>query len=100
MPNYEGFPIHVQIPEVKFEAAVYELLRAEPSILASRLLYYRIPQQHVGRGLGHPQDIAGRRLLVFERAEGENNVWRGLSPEEKVRLHIHYLFGPLCQSSR
>lgn len=27
MPSYDGFPIHVQIPEVKFEAAVYELLR-------------------------------------------------------------------------
>ncbi|KAF2793863.1 hypothetical protein K505DRAFT_243428, partial [Melanomma pulvis-pyrius CBS 109.77] len=48
MPNYDGFPIQVQVPEVKFEIAVYELLRSEPNILASRLLYHRIPVQHVG----------------------------------------------------
>lgn len=38
MPDYGGFPVHVQVLEVKFEAAVYELLRSEPNILASRLL--------------------------------------------------------------
>ncbi|POR33051.1 Uncharacterized protein TPAR_06751 [Tolypocladium paradoxum] len=86
MPNYDGFPIHVQIPEVKFEAAVYELLRSEPSILASRLLYYRVPLQYIGPRLGRPQDIAGRRLLVFERAEGENNVWHDLSSEQEACL--------------
>lgn len=84
MPNYDGFPIQVQVPEVKFEVAVYELLRSEPNILASRLLYHRIPVQHVGPRLDPPQDIAGRRLFLFERAEGENNVWRDLSSEQKV----------------
>jgi hypothetical protein len=66
MPNYDGFPVHVQVPEVKFEAATYGLLRSVPDILASRLLYHRIPVQHVGPRLDLPQDIAGRRLLLFE----------------------------------
>jgi hypothetical protein len=91
MPNYDGFPIHVQVPEVKFEVAVYELLRSEPNILASRLLYHRIPVQHIGPRLDLPQDIAGRRLFLFERAEGENNIWHDLSLKEKVRIYIVYL---------
>ncbi len=74
MPDYDGFPIQMQVPEVKFEVAVYELLRSEPDILASSLLYYRIPVQHVGPRLDPPQDIAGRRLLLFEKPEGEKNV--------------------------
>lgn len=88
MPNYDGPPIQVQVPEVKFEIAVYELLRSEPNILASRLLYYRIPAQHVSPRLDIPQDIAGRRLFLFEKAEGENNVWQDLSSEQKVRANV------------
>lgn len=84
MPDYDGFPIYDQVPEVKFEAEVYELLQSEPGIMASRLLYYRIPVQHEGPKLDLPKDIAGRRLLVFQRTEGENNVWRCLSPTQKV----------------
>ena len=91
MPNYDGFPIDVQVPEVKFEVALYDLLRSEPNILASHLLYHRIPVQHVGAGLDCPQDIAGRRLFVFERAEGENNVWYDLSPGGKVGAYIESL---------
>lgn len=86
MPNYDCFPIHVQIPEVKFEVAVYQLLRSEPDILASRLLYYRVPLQRVGPRRDRPKDILGRRLLVFERAEGEKDVWRDLGPEQRVRM--------------
>ncbi|KAH8781612.1 3-hydroxybutyryl-CoA dehydratase [Hyaloscypha finlandica] len=55
IPNFNGFSIHIQVPEVKFEVAVYELLRLEPNIIASHLLYYRI------------LDITGRRLFLFER---------------------------------
>lgn len=80
MPDFDGFPIVVQVPEVKFEAEVYELLQSEPGILASRLLYYRVSVQHAGPKLDRPRDIAGRRLLVFQRAEGENDVWGPLSP--------------------
>jgi hypothetical protein len=60
-----------QVPEVMFEVAVYELLRSEPNILASRLLYHRIPVQHAGPRDGLPRDIAGRRLFLFEKAGGE-----------------------------
>lgn len=94
MPDFDGFPIHVQVSEVKFEAEVYKLLLFEPRILASRLLYCRVPLQHVGPRLDHPQDIAGRRLLVFERAEGENNVWFDLRPEQKVRHCVNSLAVP------
>ncbi|KAF8694423.1 hypothetical protein AX14_002043 [Amanita brunnescens Koide BX004] len=83
MPNYDEFPIGAQVSEVKFEVALYELLRSEPNILASRLLYHCIPVQHVGPRLDCPQDIAGRRLFLFERAKGENNVWYDLSPGGK-----------------
>ncbi|KJA25526.1 hypothetical protein HYPSUDRAFT_64707 [Hypholoma sublateritium FD-334 SS-4] len=86
MPDFDGFPIEVQVPEAKFEVAVYELLHSVPDILASRLLYYRIPVQNIGPRLDLPEDIAGRRLFVFERAEGENNVWYDLSPEGKASL--------------
>lgn len=86
MPDFDGFPIHRQITEAKFEAAAYELLRSEPQILVSRLLYHRIPLQHVSPRIHIPQDILGRQLSVFERAEGEKNVWKILSSEEKVRV--------------
>jgi hypothetical protein len=80
MPNFDGAPIHRQVSEVKFEVGVCELLRSESDILASRLLYYRIPLLHVGPRLDLPQDIAGRHSYLFEKAEGENNVC-GISPK-------------------
>lgn len=84
MPKYDGFAFNVVFSEAKFEAAVYELLRSEPTILASRLLYHRLPVQYNGPKLDLPQDIAGRRLFLFERAEGTNNVWHDLSSEQQV----------------
>ncbi|KAI0548279.1 hypothetical protein F4679DRAFT_324982 [Xylaria curta] len=92
MPEYDRFPIQEQIPEVEFEVVVYKLLRSAPDIPVSRLLYYRIPQQHTGPQLDRPSDIVGRRLLVFERAEGEKNIWRDLSAEQMACL--------LAQSAR
>ena len=43
IPKFEGFPNHVQISKINFEAAIYELLLTESSILASRLFYHCIP---------------------------------------------------------
>ncbi|KAK3369872.1 hypothetical protein B0H63DRAFT_514128 [Podospora didyma] len=86
MPEFDGFPIEWQASEAQFEAAVYELLRPEAEILASRLLYHRFPAQHPGTKLETPQDLAGRRLFLFETAEGENNVWWDLSSEQKAHL--------------
>ncbi|KAK3380345.1 hypothetical protein B0T24DRAFT_191041 [Lasiosphaeria ovina] len=92
MPNFDGSPIHKQVPEVEFEGAVYNLLRSEPNILVSRLLYHRIPVQHAGPRLDLPRDIAGRHLFLFERVEGVNNVWLDLSREQRAHL--------LAQSAR
>lgn len=91
MPNFSGWPFHKQVDEVKFEAATYELLRSESNIMASRLLYHRIPVRHDGPRFDIPQDISGRRLFLFERTEGEINVWWDLNPEEKVRAYVSHL---------
>ncbi|KAF9516853.1 hypothetical protein BS47DRAFT_1390437 [Hydnum rufescens UP504] len=72
MPNFDSFPIHVQVPEAKFEAAVYKLLHSEPNILASHLL------------LSPYSSAACRCLFLFERREGKNNVWNDLSPAEQT----------------
>lgn len=42
-PRYDGLKIETQIPVVKFEAAVYQLLRCESDIRISNLLYHRLP---------------------------------------------------------
>lgn len=86
MPDYDGFPIDAQVPEVKFEADVYDLLRSEPNILVSRLLYHRVPLQRAAPRCDPPTDLAGRRLFVFERAQGENNIWYDLNLEQKAHL--------------
>lgn len=85
MPGFDGFPIEVQAPEARFEAAVYNLLRSQPDIRVSRLLYHRVPVQHPGPKITVPQDLSGRRLFVFESAQGRNNIWEELSSANKVR---------------
>ncbi len=84
MPRFDGFPIDVQVSEAKFEAETYQLLCQETDILVSRLLYYRLPVQISPPRIEVPKDILGRRLFVFEKAEGENNVWKTLNPEHKA----------------
>lgn len=84
MPNFDGFPVATQASEVLFEAAVYKILRFEPAIRASHLLHYRAPVQYPGPRHAIPWDLSGRRLFVFERAEGKNNVWNELSEQNKV----------------
>lgn len=95
MPDFAGFPIQKQIPEAKFEVAAYELLRSEPQILMSRLLHHRIPVQHVSPSIDVPRDILGRRLFVFERADGENNLFKDLSPRERCALNLN----PMCSTA-
>ncbi|KAK3987618.1 hypothetical protein QBC44DRAFT_270819 [Cladorrhinum sp. PSN332] len=86
MPDFDSFPVEVQVPEVHFEMAVYNLLRSEPGILASRLLYGRAPAQYEKPGLAIPHDLIGRRLFVFEKAEGVNNAWEDLTSDNKLLL--------------
>lgn len=82
----------MQVSKVKFEVALYELLRSEPNIMASNPLNYRILVQQVGPGLDVPQDIIGRCLLMLKRADGENIQWWELSPKERVRAHANNCF--------
>jgi hypothetical protein len=84
MPDWEGFTVKEQVNEVRFEAAVYSLLKGNLDIRASRLLYFRVPVQHPGTKTAPPVDLSGRRLFVFERAEGETNEWQDLTAAAKV----------------
>ena len=84
MPGFEGFPIEVQAPEARFEAAIYHLLRQEPDIRASHLLYSRVPMKHPRPNTAAPQDIAGRRLFVFETSKGVSDMWKSLNDANKV----------------
>ena len=84
MPEFDGFSIDSQVPELEFEAAVYELLRAEPDIMVSRLLHYRVPYEYPFPHTEIPEDLKGRRLLVFEEADGEKIDWRSLLIQQKV----------------
>ncbi|KAK0614924.1 3-hydroxybutyryl-CoA dehydratase [Bombardia bombarda] len=86
MPGFDGFPIHKQAPEAHFETAVYNLLRSEPDIRVTRLLYSRVPVQYAQPGLEIPQDLSGRRLFVFERSEGGKNIWTNLNSDNKLLL--------------
>ena len=84
MPEFDGFPIEKQAPEARFEAAVYKLLRSEPQIRASHLLYHRVPVQFPEPRVTVPENLAGRCLFVFERTEGKKNVWENLSEAHQV----------------
>jgi len=77
MPDYDGFPIHVQVPGAKFVVAVYKHLGSVPGILVSCLLLCFMPIKHPGPSFDIPQDIAGLRLFLFERAEGEKQCMLG-----------------------
>lgn len=74
-PGFDGWLFHVRVLEANFELAAYELLRSEPNLLSSRLLYHHTPVQQVVSRLDLCQDIAGYRLCLFERAERANNGW-------------------------
>jgi hypothetical protein len=84
IPDYDGFPLEVQVPEVMFEAAVYDLLKGNEEIRVSRLPYHRVPLRYPPPLSAPPKDLAGRRFMVFERAEGMNNVWYELNEQQHV----------------
>lgn len=85
VPGFQGFPIEKQIPEVRFEAAVYDLLKTNPRIKVSRLLYHRLPLQLHEPSVSHPTILVGRALFAFQKAEGVKDVWKSLTPDHKVR---------------
>lgn len=88
MANFDGFTIDQQVPEALFEASVYDLLRHEQDIRISLLLHFRAPVQKPGPKDRNPTDLSGRRISVFERAEGRNNVWEELDKVQKVCIYI------------
>lgn len=94
MPDYDGFTTERQTAEVIFETATYRLLQDETAIKASRLLYSRAPAEIPGPRAHVPSSLAGRRLFVFKRAEGTNNVWNELSPDHKVHVTAPAPFDP------
>ena len=87
MPDFDGFAIERQVPEVLFEAATYNLLRNEADIRPSRMLYYRAPVLDPGPKTQIPTDLSGRRVFVFERSAGNKDVWEQLDSEEKVYMY-------------
>ncbi|KXS97702.1 hypothetical protein AC579_4480 [Pseudocercospora musae] len=76
MPLVNGDSNNYQVADLKFEAAVYEMLRDNHDIKASRLLCYRAPAQCGDDKSSIAQNIVGRRLMVFDRKEG---LYRALS---------------------
>jgi hypothetical protein len=84
MPDFDGFAVKEQVNDVQFEAAVYSLLEGNLDIRASRLLYFRVPVEQPGTKTAPPVDLSGRRLFVFEKAEGTTNVWFDLTAAAKV----------------
>lgn len=83
-PNYSAWPFHKLVPEVEFEAAVYELLKNAPHTEASELHFYRVPIQHLESRTETPADISGRALFLFGRSEGEKNLYADLCAKERV----------------
>ena len=84
MLDFDDLPIEKQVPEALFKAATYEPLRPEPDIRASRLLYFCALVQHPGPRFSIPLNLTSRRLFVFERIEGMNNVCEDHSAYRKV----------------
>lgn len=102
MPKYDGFPVDELVEELYFEAAVYTLLMHIPESLTSRLIYYRPPEKLGEMGDGRPESILGRRLMLFEMANGRNNVWYDLDRNQKVSCCspiLHYKLHAIPQRS-
>jgi len=93
MPRYDGSTMDFLLQELQFEVDACALVQRVPAIIASRIVDYRAPVQSAAPRFDMPKDIAGRRLMIFEKGEGEHNVWRNLSPDAKV--HEPVLF-PFC----
>ena len=84
IPNYDGFPMESLLQEIQFEAAAYALVQLQTETGSSRILYHWAPVQNASPRAGMPQDITGRRLMIFERADDENNVWGILDAQGRV----------------
>lgn len=88
VPNYDGYAETWLHNLVEFEAAVYRLLEGTTGIPSSRLLYFRHARESPGPKTELPQDISGRRLMIFEMSKDNKPLWRVLSKHQKVGVMI------------
>lgn len=79
MPGYDGWTIETMVKRFTLEVKIYELLQGWTKIPTPRLLFARPCQQRTETQKTPPWDTIGRQLVVFERANGESNIWRELS---------------------
>lgn len=86
MPRYDGFSLHWLHRQLDFEVATYKLLKHTPGIPTDRLLYHRHPLQHAGIKHGMPADISGRRLMIFDMAQGQCRLWSELDEQQRVSM--------------
>ena len=83
-----------QIPGVLLEAAPHDLLRDEPDIRASRLLYHPAPVLKPDLNPKHRSVLQSRRLFVIERATSVNRSWKQQNSEDKACTCVH----PICSN--
>lgn len=85
-PAFGGFPLAAQVADVRFESAVYKLLDGAAEVHAARLLHSRCPRPSKKDDSSTSSELYGRRLFVFQHAEGEAEVWHELPELGKVTL--------------
>jgi hypothetical protein len=62
-----------QVNEVRFEAAMYSLLKGNLNIRASSLLYFRVPVQHPGTKTAPPVDLSGNQRVARSDCSSEGH---------------------------
>ncbi|KAF4448934.1 3-hydroxybutyryl-CoA dehydratase [Fusarium austroafricanum] len=88
MPLYAGFTLSWLHKHIDFEAATYEILQEDSDVPTDRLLYCRHPVQHELRKELIPDDMTGRRLMIFEMAKGQGRLWTKFDQQQRVGKSI------------
>ncbi|KAJ3457056.1 hypothetical protein MRS44_014197 [Fusarium solani] len=86
VPHYDGFSLHWLHQQIDFEVATNSLLQNTPGVPTDRLLYHRHPLLHAGIKRGMPKDISGRRLMIFEMAQGQCRLWSDLDQQQRTSI--------------
>ena len=85
-PSFDNLFYQKQARDAMFEAAAYGLLAPVSAVKVSKLIYHRLPVLQEGPRSKTPPGIAGRQLLIFNRAESGDavKIWKSASHEGKV----------------
>lgn len=83
-PDRDSYPVHIQLSDANYEAALYEIFPSDTEVKLAPLLYNRVPRVLSGAPSQDPTDILGRRFCVFEAPEGFPNAWYELNADDKV----------------